>query len=111
MIHKMNLAQSPFQKIVSGKKTVEMRLYDEKRSKINIGDIIEFENIETRQKIKCTVTGLVRFKDFYALYSYFDKTVIGYSADERANAEDMHAYYSSEQIEKYGVLAIEIKPV
>lgn len=33
----------------------------------------------------------------------------GYKVNERANAEDMYAYYSKEQIEKYGVLAIEIK--
>ena len=109
MIHKMNLAPSPFKYISLGKKTVEMRLYDEKRSKINIGDEIEFENIDTHQKIKCEVINLTRYKDFFELYSNFDKTTIGYDKNETANAEDMYAYYSPEQIKKYGVLAIEIK--
>ena len=38
MVHEMKLHESPFKKIKSGKKTVELRLYDDKRRKINIGD-------------------------------------------------------------------------
>lgn len=109
MIHNMNLAPLPFKAISIGKKTIEMRLYDEKRSKINIGDEIEFENIDTHQKIKCEVINLTRYKDFFELYSNFYKTTIGYDKNETANAEDMYIYYSPEQIQMYGVLAIEIK--
>ena len=109
MIHVMSLAPSPFEKIRLGTKTVEMRLYDDKRAKIKIGDVIEFENIETRQKVKCLVTALTRLDDFYELYSIFDKTTIGYDADEVANAEDMYQYYTREMIKAHGVLAIEIK--
>ena len=109
MNHKMKLAPTPFQEIGDGRKTIEMRLYDEKRAKIRIGDGIEFENAETHQTIECMVIDLIRFDDFYALYAHFDKTDLGYAADETASAEDMHAYYSPEQIEKYGVVAIKIK--
>ena len=38
----MNLHKAPFQMIKSGAKTIELRLYDEKRKKIKAGDIIEF---------------------------------------------------------------------
>ena len=38
MLHKMKLQESPFERIKNGTKTVEFRLYDKKRSKINIGD-------------------------------------------------------------------------
>lgn len=109
MIHNMNLAPSAFSAISCGSKTVEMRLYDEKRAKINIGDTVEFENVETHQRIKCVVINLVRFKDFVELYSYFDKVALGYENNETAHAEDMLAYYSPELIKKYGVIAIEIK--
>ena len=105
----MNLAPLPFKAISIGKKTIEMRLYDEKRSKIKVSDEIEFENIDTHQKIKCEVINLTRYKDFFELYSNFDKTTIGYDKNETANAEDMYTYYSPEQIQKYGVLAIGIK--
>ncbi len=111
MIHKMNLAPCAFESIGMGKKTIEMRLYDEKRAKVNIGDEIEFENTDTHRKIKCTVINLTRYKDFFELYSNFDKTALGYEANETAKAEDMYTYYSSDRIKKYGVLAIEIKPI
>ena len=42
-----------------GTKTIELRLFDEKRRKIQIGDIIEFSNTETgeknRRKSKCAI--------------------------------------------------------
>lgn len=109
MTHHMKLAPAPFDLIGSGKKTIEMRLCDEKRQKIQIGDEVEFENTLTHQKIKCIVTKLTRYKDFFELFSDNNKIAIGYGASETANAEDMFAYYSPEQIKKYGTLAIEIK--
>ena len=50
MIHNMKLQDEPFIKIKNGLKTVEMRLNDEKRQKINIDDDIEFTNIKTSEK-------------------------------------------------------------
>lgn len=42
MQHTMKLQPSPFERIVSGQKTVELRLYDEKRRQIRSGDTIRF---------------------------------------------------------------------
>ena len=42
MIHQMKLRSDPFERIKSGKKTIEIRLYDEKRRKIKEKDFIEF---------------------------------------------------------------------
>ena len=109
MVHKMSLAPRAFDAIASGRKTVEMRLYDEKRAKIKVGDEIEFENTENRRTIHCSVASLSRYDDFFDLYKNYDKTAIGYGDSEVANAEDMYEYYSIEQIHRYGVLAIEIK--
>ena len=44
MKHSMKLNPAPFGLIKAGKKTVEMRLFDEKRQRIKAGDIIEFTN-------------------------------------------------------------------
>ena len=105
----MNLAPKPFKSIAEGRKTVEMRLYDEKRSAISVGDEIEFKNIETHATIRCVVLELTRYKTFDDLYAHFDKLAIGYGENETADPKDMLAYYSPEQIEKYGALAIVIK--
>ena len=42
--HVMNLTPSPLEKIRSGIKTIELRLYDEKRQAVSIGDTITFFN-------------------------------------------------------------------
>ena len=40
MIHKMKLNENPFERIKNGTKTVECRLYDDKRIKIGDKDVL-----------------------------------------------------------------------
>lgn len=42
--------QRPFEKIKSGSKTIEMRLFDEKRQRISVGDFIEFSSADNLPK-------------------------------------------------------------
>jgi ASC-1-like (ASCH) protein len=109
MKHEMKLDSKYFDKIKDGTKTIELRLYDEKRSKIKENDIIEFTNRDTNKKLCVQVLKLYRFKNFKELYECFNKTSIGYNEDEIANPEDMNQFYSKEEQDKYGVVAIEIK--
>ena len=109
MFHQMNLCDSPFKAIKSGYKTIEMRLYDERRKLINIGDTIEFTNLTTKETLTCLVKNLYRYNTFKELYSHHDKTTIGYKEDEKANPDDMLIYYTKEKIAKYGVVGIEIE--
>lgn len=44
MMHKMNLDINPFNHIKCGTKTIELRLYDEKRQLLKEKDMIEFTN-------------------------------------------------------------------
>ena len=46
MKHEMKLALEPFDMIADGRKTIELRLYDDKRKKIKLGDEIQFICIE-----------------------------------------------------------------
>lgn len=87
----------------------EMRLNDEKRSLIKEGDIIEFENRATKEKLKTKVIKLHKFDNFEELYKHFDKISLGYAEDEIADPKDMEQYYPQDKQEKYGVLGIEIK--
>lgn len=104
----MKLWDASFQKIKNKTKTIEMRLCDEKRSLISLGDIIEFTNTTNDEVLVCTVTNLYKYKDFNELYKHHDKIAIGYFNDEIADPKDMYVYYSVEMIKKYGVLGIEI---
>lgn len=105
----MRLHNDPFMRIKNGTKIIEMRLNDEKRRLINIGDIIEFENRVTSEVINTEVVNLYKFNSFDELYNYFDKYFIGYNKDEDAKTIDMEQYYSKLEQERYGVLGIEIK--
>ena len=47
----MRLNSVPFSMIASGNKTIEMRLYDEKRQKIAIGDTICFTDVSDATRV------------------------------------------------------------
>ena len=105
----MRLHNSPFKLIKSGTKTIEMRLNDEKRQLIKVGDSIKFINRVTEEEMVTLVKSLHYYDSFDELYKYFDKVSIGYAEDEEANPDDMSQYYSKEDILKYGVVGIEIE--
>jgi ASC-1-like (ASCH) protein len=107
----MNLWNDSFQSIKKKTKTIEMRLNDEKRQLLNINDIIVIKNTRTNEEIKVKVISLKQSKNFDDLYQDCNKIEIGYREDEEANPDDMLAYYSKEQIEKYGALAIKVEVI
>lgn len=111
MQHTMRLNKEPFEMIKSGKKTIELRLYDEKRRMISEGDKIEFVNTsDGSQRIYCTVLKLHRFDSFKTLYNSLPLLKCGYTESDiaLASSTDMEQYYSHEEEAKYGVVGIEI---
>lgn len=107
----MNLNPNPFKAISEGRKTIEMRLFDEKRRLINVGDQIVFTNIDNEsQKITVKVIGLHKFDSFDELYKNLPLLKCGYTKENIHNSkpEDMELYYSPEKQKLYGVLGIEI---
>ena len=108
MIHQMKLNDDPFERIKNGTKTIEFRLYDEKRRKVKIGDKIEFSKLpDLQEKILVDVLDLYTEPSFEELFEklYEDKE----RAKQKAN--DMYEIYSPENEKKYGVVGIKIKLV
>ena len=69
MLHKMKLNESPFDRIKNGTKTIEFRLYDEKRQKIKVGDKIEFSKLpDLQEKLLVDVIDLYREDTFEDLF-------------------------------------------
>ena len=110
MRHEMRLHDVPFKKIQAGTKTIEMRLYDEKRQMIH-GDEIEFTSRTTGEKQLTEVCAIHLFNTFAEIYRDFDKISLGYGVDEVASFTDLEKYYSKEEQEKYGVVGIEIRNI
>lgn len=105
-----HLKQQYFDHIKDGTKTIEIRVYDEKRRKFKVGDIITFvvQGDET-QSVKCRIVNLLVYDSFDELYNDYDKTELGYDEDEKADPSDMYQIYPKEEADKYGVVAIEIE--
>ncbi len=112
MIYNMTLKSEPFQMIKNGSKTIELRLNDDKRSKIKTGDTIVFKLKEDcHQTLQVKVIHIYRFDSFDALYQSLPLEQCGYTSltIKDAKASDMLAYYTLEKQKTYGVLGIEIK--
>lgn len=106
MIHQMKLNESPFEKIKNGTKTIEFRLYDEKRKQIKIGDKIEFSKMpDLQEKLLVDVIELYNEDTFEKLFRKLE-------SDEEEIIQKikmMHEIYTPEKEKQYGVLGIKIK--
>lgn len=106
MLHKMKLNESPFDRIKNGTKTVEFRLYDEKRKQIKVGDQIEFSKLpDLQEKLLVDVVELYREDTFEKLFRklYTDEEEI------TRKTKSMYEIYSPEKEQQYGILGIKIK--
>lgn len=96
----MKLLESPFDRISSGTKTIEVRLYDEKRQELNVGDSIVFSKLpDLKDKVKVEIVALLRYKLFKELVNDFGMEYYGYlknySTDEFINS--IYEIYSKEK--------------
>ena len=111
-IHRMSLKPIPFKKIWDEEKTIELRLYDEKRQKLRVNDRISFTNTENKEeRMLVKIIALHIFDSFEELYKKLPLEKGGYSKDEldSASYHDMDKYYSPEEQQRYGVVGIEIE--
>jgi ASC-1-like (ASCH) protein len=113
MEHILKLQPRYFDYINEGTKRVELRLYDEKRQQINIGDTIIFQKepeLETTMKVK--VIGLLRYNSFEELFNDF---CIEIMADKSMTKQELlnvlEEFYTPEKQKQYGVVGIRIEKI
>ena len=109
MQHTMKLQPFPFDRIKSGEKYIEVRLYDQKRREIKIGDTIEFRREpEETETVQAEVTALLNYKTFSDLANDFPSTAFGHPETEDL-IKSIFTFYTKEQEETHTVLGIRIK--
>lgn len=114
MVYMMKLKNDPFRKIQSGEKTVELRLYDYKRRRLDISDEIIFTNLDNDgEELAVRVKALYRYGSFEEFFSEISPEQCGFRKEETIEeaASEMLKYYSDEQINIFGVLGIKIELV
>lgn len=113
MEYKMGLQEKYYNNMKYGSKKIEMRINDDKRRMLNIGDTIYFMlEPDRKKKLETKIIGLTVYKDFN---DALNNIPIEFLSDKNDSQEvylnDLNKFYSKEEQEEYGVLAIEIEVI
>ncbi len=107
----MKLNPKYFEYMKNGTKRVEIRLNDEKRKDLKIGDEIIFQKEpELKEELYTQIVSLNIKRNFKELIEELD--VSEYSDKSESEGKflnDLYKFYTKEQEEKYGVVGIQIK--
>ena len=113
MEHELKLQPRYYEYILNGSKDIEIRLYDEKRQKINLGDIIILKKEpELNESFKVKVVGLLRYENFDSLFNDFTIDRLADKFMKKSELlEELEKFYTKEKQKEYGVLGIRIEKV
>lgn len=113
MEHEMKLQPEYYNFILNGTKRIEIRLFDEKRQQIKIGDIIKFsKEPDLNESFNAKVTGLLRYNSFKEMFKDFDISILSDKSMTKEELIDvLEQFYTKEKQEQYGVLGIRIELV
>ena len=105
---KFHLHADVFEIVKNGKKDIEVRINDEKRRKLNIGDTLIFlKRPNDDEEIRAKVVGLEYYDYFYNLVDNYDMERIylkEYTKEQYL--DEMKRFYTIEEQRDNGVVAI-----
>ena len=111
MEHEMKLQPDYYNFMLKGTKRIEIRLNDEKRQQIKIGDTIKFlKEPKLNEYFRAKVIGLLIYNTFEDMFNDFDITILSdktMTKDELLNV--LEKFYPKEKQKQYGVLGIRIE--
>ena len=109
----MKLNPKYFEYMKNGTKEVEIRLNDDKRKNIKIGDEIIFQKEPELKEELCTKVEMLFIKQsFKDILINLDVKQYADQKETRENfLNDLYKFYTKEQEEKYGVIGIKVKKV
>jgi len=109
MKYEMGLQSKYFDYIKNGTKRIELRLFDEKRQRIKIGDTIEFTNPDGK-KLLVKVVGLLRYGSFEDLFKDYDISILAdESMTKRELLDVLNGFYPLEKQNEMGVVGIRVE--
>lgn len=105
---KVHLHADVFEIVKNGKKDIEVRINDEKRRKLKVGDTLVFlKRPLDDEEIRANVVALEYYDFFEDLVNHYDMERIylkEYTKEQYLN--EMKRFYTREEQEEYGVVAI-----
>lgn len=111
MKHIMKLQPEYYDYILKGTKKIELRLNDEKRKLIKIGDEITFKKEpDLVESFDAKVVELLKYASFEELFKDYDIDILSDKSMTKKELLDvLEEFYTKEKQEKYGVLGIRIE--
>ncbi len=110
-MHTMKVQTKYYQLLKKGTKTIELRLWDEKRQLIKVGDSITFSDLsDPNDTFVAQVVALHRAPNFDKLCDMIQPQQAGFSTKEEL-IDCLQEFYTPENQQKYGVVGIEIKRI
>jgi len=105
-----HLKDEIFDLVKYGSKNIEIRLYDEKRKKLNVGDTLIFYKEDESNKVIATVEELTIFDNIEELVNNYDLRNMYF---ENSSKEELisifNEIYSKDKQEEYKVVAIKFE--
>lgn len=110
MLHEMKLNENAFNNIRNQKKFFELRLYDDRRKNIKIGDEIMFHNLANLDEtIGVQVEALLIYPSFKDFFKDIDYRLCGTAKSLEEIMNRIRTFYTEEQEKENGILAIKIR--
>ena len=111
MKHEMKLQPEYFNYMLNGTKRIEIRLNDEKRKQIKIGDTIRFfKEPDLKEFFDTKVIDLLKYDSFDEMVNELEMEIL---ADKNMTKEELintlEVFYTKEKQEELGVLCIKIE--
>lgn len=106
-----HLHKEPFEQIAAGLKTLEARIFDEKRRQLKVGDRLQFINRSNESELLLArITNLYNYSSFEAMFRTLGVVQFGYEPGTSPfdAARSMRRYYALEEEEEHGVVGIEL---
>ena len=109
----MKLNPEFFDQVKSGKQIYEVRLYDEKRQKIGVGDTIIFKKMpELLEGVIVRVVDIKRFETFEQMAQTLSIASIGFEGKNASQvAWAYNRIYTKADEKHYGVVAFKIEVI
>ncbi|PYZ97491.1 hypothetical protein CR205_02525 [Alteribacter lacisalsi] len=112
MKHQMGLYEETFHSMAAGRKSVEVRLNDEKRRRIKAGDEVVFTRVPGGEQLTVVVENAVVYPTFRAMFEAIPAEAFdaaGWTIDEMV--ESMYEIYPPEREREWGTVALYVRLV
>jgi len=104
---RLHLDDDIFKIVKNGSKDIEIRLNDDKRKKLNIGDNLIFINRLNNEKIEVKISNLEIFSNIDELCNKYDiRRMYKDNVSKEEFIKLINRFYSDKEIENLGILAI-----